>query len=92
MRKRILFTLFFITAVAVSSLRCAPQVDVRAEAFTALEQMYKSGVQRMDAEIAQFDQELRNIDDRVVKLEEIVPQAEKWLEEKKSGDLDVPCG
>lgn len=92
MKSRILLTLFFITVVALSSLSCVPQVDIRGEAFVALEQMYNSGLKRMDAEIAQFDQELLDIDDRVTKLEQIIPQAEKWIEEKKSGDYDVPCG
>ena len=92
MKKRILFTLLLLATVTFSSVRCAPQVDVRPGAFVALEQMYQTGVQRADAEIAQYEQSLRDVDDRIAKLALIVPQTQKWVEGKKSVDYDVPCG
>lgn len=67
--------------------------DIRPEAFAVLEQMHRTGAQRVDAEIARLDQLLRDVEDRTVKLEQLVPQTAKWLEEKKAADYsEMPCG
>jgi hypothetical protein len=79
--------------VAWSALFKTPPVDVRAGAVSALEQMQLSGIQRLDAQILAFDQQLNNIETRKTELEQILPQTEKWFTEKKVGDYSgVPCG
>ncbi len=93
--KKLLFlTLLFMAGLLAVSASCAPQEkDVRTEAFSILEQLNRTGIQRIDTEIARLDQLLGDIEDRMVKLEQILPQTQQWLDVKKTGDYtDVPCG
>ena len=74
---------------------CAPpqEKDVRPEAFAVLAQINRKATERIDVEIARLGQLLDDVDDRTVKLEQILPQTEQWLEAKKAGDYsDLPCG
>lgn len=94
MRKLLLLTLLVMASLLALSAGCTtPEKDVRPEAFAALEQITKTGMLRIDAEIARLEQLLRDVEDRMTKLEQILPQTQQWLEAKKTGNYeDVPCG
>ncbi len=94
MTKKIILALFCIVAIVAWSALCKPpQVDVRTEALTVLEQMHTTGMQRLDAKILSFNQQLHDIQAEKAELEQILPQLEKWFAEKKLADYaDVPCG
>lgn len=94
MRKLLFLALLVMAGLLALSAGCAPpEKDVRPEAFAILEQMNRTGMQRIDAEIARLDQLLRDVEDRIAKLEQILPQTQQWLEAKKTGNYeDVPCG
>lgn len=72
---------------------CEQQVDIRPEAYFALEQMHTTKVQSTDMDIANIDQFLTHVEDKEAKLEQIVVQVQKWVEQKKAGDYTkLPCG
>lgn len=93
MKKCFLPIVIFIVPYIVLLAACEHQADVRPEAFSALEQMRKTSVQSIDADIAQIDQLLTDIEDKEAKLEQIVVQVQKWVEQKKASDYTkLPCG
>ncbi len=93
MKKWFLPIVIFIAPYIVLLAACKHQVDIRPEAFFALEQMHKTSVQSIDADIAQIDQLLTDAEDKEAKLEQIVVQVQKWVEQKKAGDYTkLSCG
>ncbi len=93
MKKWFLPLVIFIATYVVSLAACEQQVDIRPEAFFALEQMHEASVQSIDADIAHIGQFLTDIEDKETKLEQIIVQTQKWVEQKKAGDYtDLPCG
>ena len=85
----VLFTVPYIVLLSA----CEQQIDVRQEAFSALEQIQKASVQSIDADITQIDKLLTDAEDKEAKLEQIVAQVQKWVEQKKASDYSkLPCG
>ena len=78
--------------IAWSSLYKLPQ-DIKAEIVAMLEQKQTVGIQRLNVQIESFGQRMSDIEAKRVELEQIAPQIEPWLAEKKEADYsDVPCG
>ena len=94
MRKRIILAVICIAVVlAWSAFLKPPSVDVKKEAFAVLEQMQKSGMQRLDAEIVDVERQFRDVVDREEQLEQVLPQTEQWLAQKRTAEYgDIPCG
>jgi TolA-binding protein len=61
-----------------------PQEQIRSEAFASLEQVNKKAVSSFDAEIAKIDQQLRDTEDRIAKLEQVIAPVWEWVEIKKT--------
>jgi hypothetical protein len=93
MKKWFFPTVIFVVIYIVLLFACVHKVDVRPEAFSALEQIQKASVQSIDADIAQIDKLLTDAEDKEAKLEQIVVQVQKWVEQKKVSDYSkLPCG
>lgn len=96
LNKRMLLTpLFLILVMAIAlSVGCVPQEEVRVEAFSYLEQMSREGINTIDTEIAKIDQQLRDTEEKLLKLDQVAASALKWVEDKKATiDITmVPCG
>ena len=80
--------------MAAVSLSCAQRDEVRSEAYVAFAEMNKAGVSSFDGEIARIDKQLRDTQDNLVKLDQVLAPALKWVEDKKvTTDINaIPCG
>jgi hypothetical protein len=93
---RITFVLpvVLLFVMAVVSLNCAQRDGVRGEAYVALEEINKAGISSYDVEIVKIDKQLRETQDSLTKLDQVLTPALKWVEDKKATtDINaIPCG
>jgi len=94
--KKITVTLFIVAlfTMAVISLSCAQRDEVRNEAYVAFTEMNTVGVKSFNAELTRIDRQLRDTQDNLVKLDQVLAPALKWVEDKKTTtDINtIPCG
>ena len=91
--KRIILALLCIAAFAAWSWLYRLPQDIKAEMLSILEQKQIMGIQRLDEQIQSFAQQKLDIEAKETELDQIVPQTEWWLAEKKRAEYeDVPCG
>jgi hypothetical protein len=93
MKRWLLLIVAIIAPFIIVLAACEHQAEVRLEAFLALERMHRSSIQCNDVDIMHIDELLIDVEDREAKLEQIVVQMQRWMEEKEAGDYtDLPCG
>jgi hypothetical protein len=93
-RLSLILSLIFLAVITPAATGCAQRDEVRSEAYVALAEMNKAGINTFDIEIAKIDQHLRDNQVSRVKLEQVLEPVLKWVENKKaSTDINsIPCG
>ena len=92
MTNRLLSKLLLIAIFVILVAGCEPLVDVRVETIGSLQQIHEIALSLLDQEIAVFDQQLSDIEDKEAKLEQLTAQTQQWIEEQEKTDYEVPCG
>jgi hypothetical protein len=69
-----------ITILLVFIIRCTPPGDIRYEAMNAFIPLYETGIDQIDVELNNIDEQRYSMEVSLLKLEQVVTPALEWLE------------
>jgi hypothetical protein len=87
MKRKIFLLIFVIFALLVAlQIQCAPAGwnDIRVGAVEALIQVYSSGIKVASDDLDRIDNNLLDVQSKIVKLDEVLIPAQNWTESKKN--------
>lgn len=78
-----IFTFILLTTVIIMSAGCTSRA-IASEAAQSLIQMSKAAVENIDSEIAALDKQLYDTQEQLLKLDQVLDPALKWVDYQKS--------